>query len=116
MQERGTREKVGEMLEAGQTRKQIARALRVNESTVSLHALRLGHRLRATKPKLYDWAAIRAYYEEGHSNRECRQRFGFSTGAWDQAVARGDIALRHRQAARHAHTTRNAVAKLLATD
>ncbi len=101
------------MLRAGYTRKQIARALGINESTVSIHALRFGYRAGSTKPKIYDWDAIRAYYEDGRSNRECREKFGFSSGAWDHAVARGDIVLRPREAARHSHTTRSAVARLL---
>ena len=37
------------------------------------------------KPK-YDWREIRAYYEAGHTLAECQRRFGFSNGAWDQAV------------------------------
>jgi len=41
--------------------------------------------------KRYDWRAIRGYYDAGHSMREAQVRFGFSNGAWDRAVARGDI-------------------------
>jgi DNA-binding CsgD family transcriptional regulator len=108
-----TRKRVGELLAAGYTRKQIAQTLQVDESTVSIHAIRLGYRARMAKPKIYDWTAIRAYYEEGHSTRECRERFGFSSGAWDHAVARGDIVPRPREAIRHSHTTRTAVARLL---
>jgi DNA-binding CsgD family transcriptional regulator len=107
-----TRRKVGDMLEAGYTRRQIAKALQVDESTVSIHAIRLGYRA-AIKPTIYDWDAIRDYYESGHSRRECQERFGCSSGAWDHAIARGDITPRAREAFRHSHATRNAVARLL---
>ena len=39
----------------------------------------------------YDWAAVQAYYDEGHSYRDCRARFGFSAGTWDKARQRGEI-------------------------
>jgi hypothetical protein len=39
----------------------------------------------------YDWAAIREYYEAGHTVRECEERFGFSRWAWNYAVRRGAI-------------------------
>ena len=83
-------------------------------SVVSSVALRAGHRSRPGPPKKYDWAAIREYYEQGHTKRECRDRFGFSNGAWDQAVSRGDIVLRSRlDPVKHSHATREAVARLL---
>ncbi len=106
-----TRGRVAELLEVGYSRKEIAEALQVNESTVSIHAIRLGHRA-VHKPTVYDWKAIRAYYEEGHSRRECQERFGFSAGAWDHAIARGDIEARPREAFRYTHATRYAVARL----
>jgi hypothetical protein len=65
-------------------------------------------------PCRYDWQAIRAYYEEGHTITECRERFGFSPGAWDQAVTRGDVVPRGTpDPKRHSHKTRKAVAGLL---
>jgi 5-methylcytosine-specific restriction endonuclease McrA len=39
----------------------------------------------------YEWSSIQRYYDEGHSFRECMQRFGFSAAAWDKAVKRGEI-------------------------
>lgn len=42
----------------------------------------------------YDWAAVQAYYDEGHSYRECRAKFGFCAAAWNKARIRGDIATR----------------------
>ena len=62
----------------------------------------------------YDWATIRAYYEAGHTFSECEARFGFSKGAWDAAVARGEIVPRGRAHRVVRHDTRESVARLLA--
>jgi hypothetical protein len=61
----------------------------------------------------YDWPAIQAYYDEGHTVRECRERFGFGNGAWYSAVGRGEIKPRPRSAPRFRHDTREAVRALL---
>jgi DNA-binding transcriptional ArsR family regulator len=61
----------------------------------------------------FDWEAIRVYYEAGHTLVECKARFGFSNGAWDGAVKRGDISPRPRMSGRRTHATRNAVRELL---
>jgi hypothetical protein len=39
----------------------------------------------------YDWPAVQAYYDLGHSKRDCERRFGFSAWAWAYAVKRGAI-------------------------
>lgn len=44
----------------------------------------------------YDWAAVQAYYDEGHSYRECQARFGFAAEAWSKAVKRGELRARAR--------------------
>jgi 5-methylcytosine-specific restriction endonuclease McrA len=46
--------------------------------------------------RIYEWAAVQAYYDEGHSYRECRAKFGFSAGAWTKAVYRGELKARAR--------------------
>lgn len=61
----------------------------------------------------FDWNAIRTYYEAGHSLIECKERFGFSNGAWDGAVKRGDVVPRPRVSGRRSTGTRGAVGKLL---
>lgn len=43
----------------------------------------------------YDWSAVQAHYDAGHSYRECRARFGFCAASWTNAVHRGDIKPRH---------------------
>lgn len=103
------------MLEAGRSHAQIRDELGVSLSVISRTALRLGFRARLGPPVRYDWEAIRRFYEAGHTPRECRERFGSSPGAWDQAVSRGDIVPRPGRApARHRHDTRRAVERLLA--
>src|SRR2546423_3635119 len=102
------------MLEAGLTHKEICRRLDLSPSVVSRTALRLGIRRRCGPPPTYDWAAIKQYYEAGHTARGCRERFGFSPGAWDQAIARGDIVPRPQpDPKRHSHKTRKAIGALL---
>ena len=61
----------------------------------------------------YDWTAIQRYYDEGHSLRECKERFGFTNGAWDSAAGRGEIVPRRDRAPRVGHETREAVRELL---
>ena len=38
----------------------------------------------------YDWSEI-GKYAQTHTVRECRQKFGFASQAWTDAVNRGDI-------------------------
>lgn len=95
-------------------RKQIAAQFGVSLKVISEVALRGGLRAHPGPPRKFDWAAIRVFYEEGHTKRECREKFGFSTGAWDQAVRRGEIVPRPRpDPIKHAHDTRAAVRRLL---
>ena len=47
--------------------------------------------------KRYDWDAIRAYYEAGHSMTQCIAEFGFSRNAWWDAIRRGVISPRPRR-------------------
>ena len=42
----------------------------------------------------YNWAAIQAYYDDGHSVRECSIVFGFSMQTWHAARSRGQITTR----------------------
>jgi hypothetical protein len=61
----------------------------------------------------YDWEAVQAYYEDGHTLAECKARFGFGNGAWYSAVGRGEIVPRAHTEPRFRHTTREAVRELL---
>lgn len=85
-----TREKVRALIEEGHGNNEIARRLSVSRPTVTYHAKRLG--MAPILPKrTYDWPAIQAHYDQGHSVRKCRERFGFSGSAWTDAVRRGAV-------------------------
>jgi hypothetical protein len=83
------RERIKSMLEEGVPGVQIAAALGISPATVSYHARKLGF---PPKPRSrYDWEAIQAYYDSGHSYRATKARFGFSSGAWAKAAEAGKI-------------------------
>lgn len=44
----------------------------------------------------YDWNEVQAYYNEGHTYRECRLQFGFCAASWTKAVRRGELKARSR--------------------
>lgn len=71
---------------------QIARELDISAATVCYHARRLGY--PPTVQRRYDWPAIQAYYDSGHTYREAKARFGFSSGAWAKAVEAGKVVAR----------------------
>jgi hypothetical protein len=89
-----TREKVAALLDQGLSQNAIAAALGVSKATVSYHARNLGKPRDERCNRRYDWVAVQAYYDEGHSIAECRKRFGFSTEAWNAARLRGDVVSR----------------------
>lgn len=59
-----------------------------------------------------DWATIRRHYEAGYTRQECQRRFGFSNGAWDRAVERGEIAPRPRSSGLRAAEKRLRIGEL----
>ncbi len=89
-----TRGEVRRLLESGHSRAETARRLGVSKSTVSYHARRLGMEIDERAARRYDWSVIQRYYDAGHSVRECRAKFGFSSATWCQAVKRGDAVAR----------------------
>jgi DNA-binding transcriptional ArsR family regulator len=86
-----TREHVRRLLDEGLSLADVARTLALSKSTVSYHARRLGLEPDSRFARRYDWAAIRSFYEEGHTVRECREHFGFDMSSWGDALRRGDI-------------------------
>jgi 5-methylcytosine-specific restriction endonuclease McrA len=44
----------------------------------------------------YDWSAIQAFHDAGHSVRSCRREFGFAMQAWEKARRAGRIHPRGR--------------------
>lgn len=66
-------------------------------STTSWYkAIKRGN-LRARRPepsrfnKNLPWREIQAYYDLGHSIRDCCKKFGFVISSWDKARKRGDV-------------------------
>jgi hypothetical protein len=88
------KEHVKWLLEHGFKRAQIARMLELSKPTVSYHAASIGAFVDPRFSQRYDWAAIRAYYDAGHSAKECQAKFGFSRQSWADAVGRGAIVTR----------------------
>ena len=50
----------------------------------------------ADRRRKYDWAEIQAYYDAGHTYRECAFMFGFCAAAWTKATQRGEVKARAR--------------------
>lgn len=109
-----TKQRIRELLEAGWVRRAIADEVGVSPSTVTRWARLLGFPDRSPRLSPTDWRAVRAYYEEGHTIDECRALFGFTYGAWDKAVSRGDVVPRARSARQLSRATRDEVEHLLA--
>ena len=91
-----TRDAVAALAHRGLTVTEIAGILGVSKPTVCFHMRRLGIGGDSRFSRRYDWREIRAYYDAGHTMRECQAKFGFSGGAWSDAVTRGDIDPRPR--------------------
>ena len=108
------RARVLELLQAGLSRSAIARELAIDPSTVTRHARALGFPDVVRRRSSFAWAAIQEYYDKGNTIGECRARFGFSCGAWDKAVMRGDVVPRPRSKRELSHLTRDRVEQLLA--
>lgn len=89
-----TRTEVHRLLEEGLTRAQIARTLGTSKSTVTYHARRFGMPIDSRAARRYDWNAIQAYYDDGHSVSECCTKFGFARASWTSAVRRGAVVAR----------------------
>ena len=75
---------------------EIARRLGIAKPTVCFHLRTLGASPSVELAKRYDWAAIREYYDAGHSMTQCMSIFGFSRNAWRDAIRRGVITPRPR--------------------
>jgi predicted transcriptional regulator len=111
---RAKQERIQEMLRAGWRRSAIADEVGVSASTVTRYARLLGLPDAVQRPSTTDWSAVQRFYDEGHTIDECKKRFGFSYGAWDKAVTRGDLVARPRRAGELSGATRDRVEHLLA--
>jgi DNA-binding CsgD family transcriptional regulator len=91
-----TKDRVSALFAEGLTVTQIALRLGISKPTVSYHLRTLGIGGDSRFSRRYDWAEVRAYYDAGHSMRECQAKFGFSGAAWTDALGRGEIKPRPR--------------------
>jgi hypothetical protein len=89
-----TRDSVAELLAEGLSQNAAAAALGISKATVAYHARNLGKPCDERCNRRYDWEAVQAYYDEGHSVAECRERFGFSSQTWYAARMRGVVVSR----------------------
>jgi hypothetical protein len=65
---------------------------------VSYHKRRLGYGIDTRCNRRYDWDAVQAFYDAGHTISECQERFGFARKTFMDAVARGAVVTRPRRA------------------
>jgi hypothetical protein len=86
-----TRQLVAALLGEEISRAEIARRLGIAKSTVTYHARELGLETDTRFANRFDWSLVQAYYDDGHSVRECGRVFGFSTWAWHGAAKRGEV-------------------------
>jgi DNA-binding CsgD family transcriptional regulator len=91
-----TRHRVAALIDAGHTRREIARMLGLTKQTVSYHARRLGAGIDERFARRYDWELIQRYYDAGHTVRECCAAFGCSSASWHSAMRRGTLVTRPR--------------------
>lgn len=92
-----TRKRVAMLFEHGFGPKEIAVQLGISTPTVCYHARKLGISPQEPASRRYDWEEIRQAYEGGLSVRQCMAKFGFSTSAWADAVARKAVRPRPKE-------------------
>ena len=80
---------VARLHKQGLTGRAIAAELGVSPPTVCRYLRKLG--IAARPQATYDWEAVQARYDDGHSARETRAQFGMASQTWHDAVARGDL-------------------------
>lgn len=82
------KEEINKLLLEGKSYKQIRRLLKCSPQTISKCKKELMIPIIKIR---YDWKEIQKYYDEGHSYRECMQKFGFCNQTWAKAKKRGEI-------------------------
>jgi len=79
------------LLAEGRTYNQIVAELGCAKSTVAYHAKNVKE---PPNYKVHDWDAVQAYYDEGHSGRQCMAHFRICTAVWYNASKQGKLTLR----------------------
>ena len=72
------------------------KAIRRKEISVRFRAIKRPSTLQDRR-RVYDWPEVQRYYDEGHTYRECREKFGFAAETWHKAKRRGEIIARPRE-------------------
>lgn len=83
------------LLSENKTYAQIERELGCSRSVIAYHAAKMGRPVDQKARLRYDWPAIQAYVNAGHSRRECQAAFGFSIESWSKAVKAGRLVPRN---------------------
>jgi transposase-like protein len=91
---RETRAEVVRLLDQGLSQAAISSQLGVSKATVCYHAKRRDVAASPACGRRYDWVEVQAYYDAGHSIRDCQRRFGFALAAWANAAKRGAVVAR----------------------
>lgn len=81
------------LLSEGVSYNSISEQLGCSKSTVAYHANKIGV---APGFKDHCWPEIQRFYDEGHTLRECKAKFGFAYHSWEKAVEAGQIVPRDR--------------------
>lgn len=81
-------EKILALLEQGKTYNEIMAEVGCSKSTVNYYAKKLG---TAKTLRVYDWAVIQEYHNQGHGVLACIKHSGCSKDAWAKACRRGEI-------------------------
>jgi 5-methylcytosine-specific restriction endonuclease McrA len=58
---------------------------------ISRGTLRVKSTRFADRRRKYDWTEVQGYYDDGHSYRRSKAKFGFCAASWTNAVRRGDL-------------------------
>lgn len=85
----GERKALRSSLVNGESYSVLSERFGITKSTIWYHAKRAGL-LHHPHKAVYDWNAIRAFYET-HTRAECKAAFGFSSGAWSDAIKCGRL-------------------------
>ena len=87
---------VAELLRFGFSQAEIVAGTGRSKSTVAYHVRNLGRPPDERFNRRYDWSEVQRVYDDGHSVRQCQERFGFSRQTWHAAVNRGSVVARPR--------------------
>ncbi len=93
-----TRARVVDLLRQGLAKADVARELGITKASVSRHAKLAGVDVDERCARRYDWAAVQAFYDAGHSISDCQRQFGFGRRTFYDAWLRGDVVTRPQAA------------------